>query len=103
MGLIYLENIDIVPTQTAIPESGLETPEFTIDNAIYNTDSFYPGELAHINDPVILRDIRMVQVAMYPVQYNPVTRQLKIYRDLTVSVSYTNDNVINPKTITEIR
>jgi hypothetical protein len=93
-----IDNVDIAPTQPAQPESGMNPVPFTIDQDAYSRDEFYPGDLADVEDPVIMRDLRMVQINMYPVQYNPVRKQLKVYRDLSVSVSFDGDNVINPKT-----
>ena len=94
-----LEDIDLLPVQPSTPESGPGDLPFTIDEQIYATDAFYPGELAEAGDPVILRDIRMVQISMYPVQYNPVRKQLKIYRDLSVSISYSGEDAANTKNI----
>ena len=93
-----IEDVDIAPTQPSQLESGQELISFTMDQDAYSRDEFYPGNLAEVHDPVIMRDLRMVQVSMYPVQYNPVRRQLKVYRDLSVSVSFTGENVVNPKT-----
>ncbi len=98
-GFDVIDNIDIAPSQPATLESGENLPAFTIDTRTYSSDKFYPGDLAEVHDPVIMRDLRMVQVSMYPVQYNPVTRQLRVYRDLSVSVSYTSENAVNPKTV----
>jgi len=93
-----INDVDIAPTQPPTPESGLEIPPFTIDSDFYSRDEFYPGDIAEVHDPVIMRDVRMVQVVMYPVQYNPVRRQLKIYRNLSVNLTYDGEEVVNPKT-----
>ncbi len=94
-----IEDIDVMPAQIPEPEGGFTNPEpFSIDMATYNQDRFYPDILAEADTPVILRDVRMVQVAIYPVHYNPATRQLKIYRNISVDVSFEGE-VVNPKTI----
>jgi hypothetical protein len=93
-----IEDIDIAPTQLPIPSTGEEIPPFFIDDQAYSKDEFYPGEIAEVKDPVIMRGVRIVQVVLNPVQYNPVTRQAKIYRGLSVDLEYTSDNVVNPKT-----
>ncbi len=96
-GFDTFEDIDLAPVQPSPAESSAEDVPFTIDQAAYDQDAFYPGDLAGSEDPVIMRDVRMAQISLYPVQYNPVRRELRVYRDLSVSISYTNDNVINPK------
>lgn len=98
-GYDVFENIDLAPVQPS--QSDAEPAEnipFTIDQNAYNTDAFYPGELARANDPVIMRDIRGVQIQINPVQYNPVRHELRVYRDLSVSIDYSGEPV-NPKTV----
>jgi hypothetical protein len=97
-GYDVLTDFDLAPVPLAQPESDPTPRPFYIDEAAYATDAFYPGELAEASEPAIMRDVRFVQVALYPVQYNPARRELRIYRDLSVSVSYDGE-VINPKTV----
>jgi len=97
-GFDIIEDIDLAPTQPSTPESGGKPVPFTLNSDIYSKDEFYPTQIAQVADPVIMRDVRMVQVIMYPVQYNPVRRQLKVYRDLHVAVTFDGDNIVNPKT-----
>ncbi len=93
-----IEDINIAPSQPSQPESGIEISLFTLDEAVYNRDEFFPGDLAEVEDPVIMRDLRFVKINLYPVQYNPVRKQLKIYHNLSVSLSYGGGDVVNPKT-----
>jgi len=97
-GFEIIDNIDIVPVQPFTSESGDEQAPFTLSSSVYSKDEFYPEDVVQVADPVIMRDIRMVQISMCPVQYNPVRRQLKVYRDLNVSVTFDGDNAVNPKT-----
>ncbi len=96
-GFDTFEDIDLAPVQPTASESDPQEMPFTLDNSTYSQDAFYPGDIAVSEDPAIMRDVRFTQICVYPVQYNPVRRELKVYRDLSVSVSYTNDNVVNPK------
>lgn len=64
----------------------------------YNEDEFYPGTLANISDPYIFRDTRGVTVSFYPYQYNPVTKKLRVYKNLrAVITSNTNGIAVNEK------
>jgi hypothetical protein len=45
-----------------------------------------------------MRDIRGVQIQINPVQYNPVRHELRVYRDLSVSIDFSGEPV-NPKTV----
>lgn len=53
----------------------------------YKTDAFYPGELASLREPYILRDHRGVVVEVNPLQYNPVSQTLRVYSEVTVEVT----------------
>lgn len=64
----------------------------------YNEDKFFPGEIATLSDPFILRDVRGQVVNFAPLQYNPVTKTLRIYTEIVVVVSETAEagqNTIN--------
>ena len=57
----------------------------------YNANAFFPGELAKAGNPYIFRNTRGITVTFYPYQYNPVTQQLRVYQNITVTVS-TDEN-----------
>ena len=52
----------------------------------YDNDAFYPGELAKINEPYIIRDLRGQAIHFQPFQYNPVSKTLRVYFDVTIEV-----------------
>jgi hypothetical protein len=53
----------------------------------YETDAFYPRDLAHLCEPYTLRDHRGVIVQLNPFQYNPVTRVLRVYTEVTLELT----------------
>lgn len=53
----------------------------------YEHDAFFPGQLADLKSPFILRDKRGQGLWMYPVQYNPVSKVLRVYSSITIAVS----------------
>ncbi len=65
---------------------------------VYNQDSFFPGELASLNTPFIERDHRGQVVNIYPFQYNPAKRTLRVYSEITVAVKRTNKKGVNEYT-----
>lgn len=63
----------------------------------YERDGFYPGKLAKLNEPYILRDFRGQALDIYPFQYNPGTKTLRIYTELTIrvySTGTTGENIL---------
>ena len=52
----------------------------------YERNAFYPGLLADLKQPFVMRDVRGSALWIYPVQYNPVTRVLRVYSNITLRV-----------------
>ncbi len=46
----------------------------------------FPGKLAEIVSDGVLRQQRIAGVAVYPVQYHPLTRQIEVYESLIVEI-----------------
>ena len=47
----------------------------------------YPGTLAELRDPYILRDLRGQTVVVYPLHYNPQTKTLRLYTHIELKVT----------------
>ncbi len=62
-------------------------------NKSYTKNAFYPGELAKLESPYIIRDLRGQTVLFYPVQYNPVTKKLRIYSNITIDVEFIDSSM----------
>ncbi len=58
----------------------------------YQKDAYFPGKIADLREPHIIRDFRGQTVVVYPFQYNPVTKSLRVYYDITVEVKAMNSN-----------
>ena len=59
------------------------------DGGAYATNAFYPTDLAVTTGEALLRDQRVLQLSVRPFQYNPTSRQLRVYHTLRVEVSFT--------------
>jgi hypothetical protein len=81
-----LTDIDLAPSKGTLPRTvNPDDVPYTF-GAEYGANAFFPGDLAALHEPYILRDCRGVVVDLYPVQYNPVTRTLRVYSSVTVEV-----------------
>jgi len=89
--VIGLSDYKVYPFQTPLAE-GEEAGPFDINETRYETDSFYPDEMLVVDDPEILKDLRIVTLSVYPILFNPVTDSLKVYWDLTVRLDYNGRN-----------
>jgi len=95
------QNISIAPSKGNLyRNTNPENTAFTYGNK-YNINEFYPGKLAELQQPYILRDYRGQTITVYPFQYNPVTKVLRVYHDLTVKI--TRNGLSNVNTISRTK
>jgi len=92
------ENIEIAPSKGHLLRSVDPTTVPYVKGEVYEQDAFFPGTVATLNDPFIIRDVRGQSLFVYPVQYNPVTKILRVYSELTITVNNTQDAGINELT-----
>ena len=52
----------------------------------YRKNAWFPQEIATLREPYILHDVRGITLEVFPFQYNPVQRVLRVYTDLTVEI-----------------
>tara|TARA_Y100000748_G_scaffold140249_2_gene117634 strand:- start:3105 stop:6398 length:3294 start_codon:yes stop_codon:yes gene_type:complete len=61
----------------------------------YETDAFYPEEIAFLKDPYILRTLRGQSIVLQPIQYNPIKKILRVYTTINVSIKASGIGGIN--------
>ncbi|HID62281.1 MAG TPA: hypothetical protein EYP49_06015, partial [Anaerolineae bacterium] len=61
---------------------------FNENQAVYSRDAFFPSLVVEIGDSGCLRDQHYVQVLINPVQYNPVTGEIKHHHYIKLQVSF---------------
>ena len=52
----------------------------------YSTDAFFPAENVGLYEPYILRDFRGQNMVVYPFAYNPISKTLRVYYNMTVEL-----------------
>jgi len=98
-----ISNVNIYPKPELVEVTNNEytylEEQFTIDNTVYNTNSFYPNYKAEIVNKGAVRSQHCIRLKIYPVQFNPVTQQIIAYSKFNVKLSFTgvsgliNENV----------
>ena len=64
----------------------------------YSTDAFFPTQNVGLYEPYILRDFRGQNMVVYPFAYNPVSKTLRVYYNMTVEMysdGLSNENIID--------
>jgi hypothetical protein len=90
-----ISGIDIVPSKGSILRTvdPAEVP-YTFGHA-YSNDRFWPGALAELREPYIMRDHRGIVVMVHPFQYNPVQQLLRVYTDIEIEVRAVGTGEVN--------
>ncbi|MHA2066048.1 MAG: C25 family cysteine peptidase, partial [Candidatus Thorarchaeota archaeon] len=97
-----LEGYNVVPARESATDNVNATePPFVIDTALYSTDAFYPLNTVSLEgidkqDPIIMRGHRLVALTLNPVQFNPITQQLKVYSKIEVRINYDEPAQVGP-------
>ena len=52
----------------------------------YSTDAFFPAQNVGLYEPYIMRDFRGQNMVVYPFAYNPVSKTLRVYYNMTVEL-----------------
>ena len=85
-------DIDLAPAPPIPLETDNSPPVFEKDPAIYSRNEYYPESPVIISEPVEIRGVNAVILGITPFQYNPVTKELLVYRDLRVKVDFIGGN-----------
>ncbi len=90
-----IQNINIIPSKgNLLRNIDPSTIAYTYGKQ-YQINEFFPGKLAELQNPYILRDYRGQTVSFYPFQYNPQTKVLRVYKNISVKISRSGLSNIN--------
>ena len=70
---------------TSLEKEGLQ---YLPNQAIYAEDALYPHALYTVSEPMYLRDLRVVQLSLYPVRYNPAQAQINYTDQINISIQF---------------
>jgi hypothetical protein len=80
--------IEVAPA----PELPLESDDgplvYEWDPAVYERDAFYPESPVRLSEVGQMRGVDVVTLGITPFQYNPITKELVVYTELEVRVSF---------------
>ncbi len=83
-------NIEVAPSKGNLIRTQLpsEVP-YSYGNA-YSSNKFGPSSLIELSQPYILRDFRGQAIAVSPLQYNPITKVLRVYTSIDFEIITVN-------------
>ncbi len=74
--------------EPAIAIEDNNTYDYTMNETTYTTDGFYPSDEVSLETPFIMRGHRVAPVVFHPIQFNPVSQQIKVFSKMEVRVNY---------------
>jgi hypothetical protein len=88
-----IEQQEIVPSPSyTFTEEGEAIPKYYIDRDFYDTHNmFYPARTVGLAEIAPLRDLQTAKIVVYPLQYNPVSKQVKKFIRLKIRVRFAED------------
>ncbi len=69
----------------------------------YSTDAFFPAQNVGLYEPYILRDFRGQNMVVYPFAYNPISKTLRVYYNMTIEMfadGQQGENIIDRRSST---
>lgn len=82
-----IKNVNIAPALRIQAEAEEPEYEYKKDMKVYSQDAFYPENPFEVSKAYI-RGVEAVAVSITPFQYNPVTKELRVYTNVELSLSY---------------
>jgi hypothetical protein len=96
---VQLGCYNVLPSQQPpIWAPATTTPKFELNISRYTDNTLYPGTISRVTaeDIGIVRGRRLVMLKAFPIQYNPVTREMQAYTKLEVRLKYNQPAQIEP-------
>ncbi|NOQ23957.1 MAG: T9SS type A sorting domain-containing protein [Bacteroidales bacterium] len=99
---IEIDDIDLAPSKGVITRDKDPKTIPYVYGEVYSKDEFYPSNIVKASDPYLIRNVRGQNVTVFPVQYNPVTKKIRIYTHVTVELVEERKGIknilnVNPK------
>ncbi|MCF8302290.1 MAG: T9SS type A sorting domain-containing protein [Bacteroidales bacterium] len=76
------------PVHPPVAKNGKAQQSVQLKNKIYNRDEYYQKPLVSIEVLGVMRDKRLARIVISPFQYNPVTSELNIYKEIDFKIHF---------------
>ncbi|MDD5570670.1 MAG: C25 family cysteine peptidase [Bacteroidales bacterium] len=87
-----IKGIDIAPAPV-IPLEQYNTPiVYEKNNAVYSKNAFYPEKIIELSEITQIRGVDVITLGITPFQYNPVSKELIVYKDIKIEISFEGGN-----------
>jgi len=92
---MVLNDFNIFPAQPVQNDSIYQIFPFTKDEVFYRQNIIYPNYITGNTSPAVFRDLRVTNLQLFPIRFNPFLHQLKILQKSIIRVNFTGIDSIN--------
>lgn len=94
---VEFSDYEIYPAQLPCTDndSSVSQELLVVDSVVYNTNRFYPENVVELQDIQEYRGTQMALIRVNPIQYNPVTKKIRCY----TNISYEVENALCDKPV----
>ncbi len=86
------QNIEVAPAPRIPLDTDNSPMQYNKDESVYSVDAFYPENPFILSENTSIRGVDVVLLGITPFQYNPVSKELIVYRDVKLEVSFEGGN-----------
>jgi hypothetical protein len=95
-------NHPIYPAQPSVSKSHEGPVEFVHHINTYQTDAFYALPLAKFEETGVKRNVNLGTLYVSPLQYNPVTQEIKVFKSVDVEILFKNTDFVKTQIIKDL-
>ena len=93
------ENVEVAPSKGNFSRQiNPDDVPYTY-GAMYQKDAFWPASQVSLDAPYIIRDLRGQNIWVRPFAYNPMTKTLRVYTNMTIAMTKVSNNGENQKVV----
>jgi hypothetical protein len=87
-----IQNVDLVPAPRLPLDTDDSPLKYVKNQRIYSQNAFYPANPFQLSELTQIRGVDVVLLGVTPFQYNPVTKELLVYHDVSLEVTFEGGN-----------
>ncbi len=100
--IFYTPKIIYAPDSSSIKFSELTVKlEPEINRKISSINQFYPDKIIKLHDSAFIREQRVGKLSIFPIQYNPVTKEIRYYAKIKIRIHFSANQESNESSIPE--
>ncbi|MDH4210547.1 MAG: C25 family cysteine peptidase [candidate division WOR-3 bacterium] len=84
--------VEVLPAPNIPLETDDKPLRYEKDLAVYGRDAYFPASPVLVSEPMQIRGVDVVIMNVTPFQYNPVTKELVVYKDLRFRLDFVGGN-----------